>query len=114
MIPGDLNRLSLQIGTGMSDRLRMKKLKSFPSLAGDSYVRKRVRSPKTKRRGLSNLKIYVGRIKGTDRGKRRGGDSTPRHRVCQCNCLAGSPVRPLQHLSGVDGNCTPRRATSTL
>ena len=30
---------------------------------------------------------------------RRGGDSNPRHRFCQCNCLAGSPVRPLQHLS---------------
>ncbi len=34
--------------------------------------------------------------------KRRGGDSNPRHRFCQCNCLAGSPVRPLQHLSVVD------------
>ena len=32
-------------------------------------------------------------------GWRRGGDSNPRHRFCQCNCLAGSPVRPLQHLS---------------
>ena len=31
--------------------------------------------------------------------ERRGGDSNPRHRFCQCNCLAGSPVRPLQHLS---------------
>src|ERR1700728_1459429 len=30
---------------------------------------------------------------------RRGGDSNPRSRFCQDNCLAGSPVRPLQHLS---------------
>ena len=32
------------------------------------------------------------------RTKRRGGDSNPRHGY-PCNCLAGSPVRPLQHLS---------------
>ena len=31
--------------------------------------------------------------------ERRGGDSNPRHPFCECNCLAGSPVRPLQHLS---------------
>src|SRR5262249_9787390 len=39
--------------------------------------------------------------------ERRGGDSNPRHRFCQCNCLAGSPVRPLQHLSVmvVDRSC---------
>src|SRR6476660_8039353 len=35
-------------------------------------------------------------------GKRRGGDSNPRHGFCSCNCLAGSPVRPLQHLSVVE------------
>src|SRR2546429_7260861 len=34
--------------------------------------------------------------------ERRGGDSNPRHGFCPCNCLAGSPVRPLQHLSVVD------------
>jgi hypothetical protein len=34
---------------------------------------------------------------------RRGGDSNPRYRFCQYNCLAGSPVRPLQHLSAVSG-----------
>ena len=34
--------------------------------------------------------------------KRREGDSNPRHGFCPCNCLAGSPVRPLQHLSVVE------------
>ncbi len=41
-------------------------------------------------------------------GWRRGGDSNPRHRFCQCNCLAGSPVRPLQHLSKADRVCAQR------
>src|SRR5580700_4747653 len=36
---------------------------------------------------------------------RRGGDSNPRSRFCQDNCLAGSPVRPLQHLSAVLNCC---------
>ena len=30
---------------------------------------------------------------------RRGGDLNPRYRLSQYNCLAGSPVQPLQHLS---------------
>src|SRR5262249_53859194 len=39
---------------------------------------------------------------------RRGGDSNPRHRFCQCNCLAGSPVRPLQHLSAAEATFPAR------
>ena len=35
---------------------------------------------------------------------RRGGDSNPRSRFCRDNCLAGSPVRPLQHLSAEISN----------
>ena len=34
---------------------------------------------------------------------RRGGDSNPRTRVCQVNSLAGSPIRPLSHLSSFIG-----------
>src|SRR5213593_903011 len=41
--------------------------------------------------------------------ERRGGDSNPRHGFCPCNCLAGSPVRPLQHLSVVDEVAPQRR-----
>src|SRR5439155_13857888 len=43
------------------------------------------------------------------KGKRRGGDSNPRHGFCPCNCLAGSPVRPLHHLAVVDRVAPPRR-----
>ena len=35
---------------------------------------------------------------------RRGWDSNPRYRFCQYNSLAGSPIRPLSHLS----SCTAR------
>src|SRR5947208_15325687 len=52
-------------------------------------------------RGNSVLLLVSALTVGTyQKGKRRGGDSNPRHGFCPCNCLAGSPVRPLQHLSG--------------
>ncbi len=51
-----------------------------------------------------NLCIIQGRSlsesqMGSKKSWRRGGDSNPRCRF-QHNCLAGSPVQPLQHLSG--------------
>jgi hypothetical protein len=41
--------------------------------------------------------------------KRRGWESNPRSRFTRDNCLAGSPVRPLQHLSitAEEGTRTP-------
>ncbi len=45
-----------------------------------------------------NLRIIPARGRGFRGVWRRGGDSNPRCRF-QHNCLAGSPVQPLQHLS---------------
>jgi hypothetical protein len=49
--------------------------------------------------------------------ERRGWDSNPRSQFTRDNCLAGSPVRPLQHLSiycrGGDSNPYKQMLTST-
>src|SRR5881628_1831840 len=47
-------------------------------------------------------------------GERRGGDSSPRPGFCPGNCLAGSPVRPLQHLSVVDRSCAAERRNPSI
>src|SRR5205807_264787 len=48
---------------------------------------------------------------GIERNWRRGRDSNPRSGFTPDNCLAGSPVRPLQHLSaGTDRTAHSRGA----
>ena len=75
----------------------------FPKSSGDTGS-SAVLSP------LDNVPTWLGHLKRdltydsdrlleVEKSWRRGGDSNPRCRF-QHNCLAGSPVQPLQHLSG--------------